>query len=367
MKRSHKLQPDLPIVVNLSRIGERGTGLATYARELLSCLETRFTDFRIVAPPNSCLADAFGHHEVSGVPDWLAITQDVSRLKPLLWLLHSYIAFPKRGIVISPTHHAVPGAHRQIITIHDLRPYFLPDSFLQKFYFRHYLPRALKGVSGVLTVSQATKDLIVKHYGFPSERIHVVNNVVNTQRFLPASRNVERSYLLMVGANWHHKNAQEFLQMHGLWAQRYTAKIVVGNGAYRHYLSQLCRELNLLDKVELIGYVAFDRLLTLYHGAKALIYPSMMEGFGIPPLEAIACEIPIIVSDIPVFREVYEDAAIYVQLGDSESWRYAFSQIEQACETEMRLALGKARLNRFTRENMCASLDIALRAIFSAS
>ena len=352
------------LIINVSRIGERGTGLAAFSRSVIECLINNFVNLCIAAPPDSCLSGDFKNVAVYQVPKWVAMTQHVSRLRPLLWLIYSYFGFPKRGIIISTTHHALPTAKQQIITIHDLRPYFFPDTLLQKIYFRYYLPHVLKKIAGVLTVSQATKDLIVKHYRVSGLKVYVVHNCVDTSRFTPVPLSEKNPYLLMVGANWRHKNAHEFLQMHQFWADQYTVKIIIGNKVYRQYLSDLCAKYHLTDKVQFLSYVREDELVTLYQGASALVYPSLMEGFGIPPLEAIACNTPVIVSDIPVFREIYGNAAIYVQLGNADSWRNAFHELENPVKLAVKMAYGKRKLLDYTGEIMCMQLRQALLDIF---
>ena len=68
--------------------------------------------------------------------------------------------------------------------------------------------------------------------------------------------------------------------------------------------------------IEYIGDVSNNQLINLYSNAKILIFPSFYEGFGLPPLEAMSCKCPVILSDIPVLKELYEDAALYINPHD---------------------------------------------------
>ncbi|EAM3799857.1 glycosyltransferase family 4 protein, partial [Salmonella enterica] len=85
----------------------------------------------------------------------------------------------------------------------------------------------------------------------------------------------------------------------------------------------------LKDKVTFLHEVSFNELKILYSKAYALVYPSIDEGFGIPPIEAMASNTPVIVSDIPVFHEVLTNGALYVNPDDEKSWQSAIKNIEQ--------------------------------------
>ena len=89
-----------------------------------------------------------------------------------------------------------------------------------------------------------------------------------------------------------------------------------------------------------------------------------MEGFGIPPLEAAACGVPVIVSDIPVFRELYGEFPIYVRLKDEQSWREAFDLLQDPRFVERKKALGLSKSKEFTKERMCMELVNAIQGVW---
>ena len=226
------MSPSRKIVINLSRLGRKGTGLAIYSRDVVDCLKASFRDLAIVG--GSEVEYGKDVHKISA-PHWVTMTSSVSRVRPILWLIYSILLFPKKeGRIIGTTHHVIPGARRQVVTVHDLRPYFFPDSILQRLYFRYVLPSLLRRIDGVLTVSETTKELIVAYYGLPSSRVFVVPNCVDTSRFRQGNPGVNdgEPYLLMVGASWRHKNAHEVLAMSRLWSNHYRLKILAGEGKY---------------------------------------------------------------------------------------------------------------------------------------
>jgi glycosyltransferase involved in cell wall biosynthesis len=94
------------------------------------------------------------------------------------------------------------------------------------------------------------------------------------------------------------------------------------------------------------------------------VYPSLMEGFGIPPLEAMACGIPVIVSNIDVFREIYEDVPIFVKPGNNESWSNAFKQLKDSAHLEKKVKMGLLKAREFSEERMGSALFKALATIW---
>ena len=128
-----------PFVLNCSRAGLQG-GLKTFANEIMGSVLAKGYPCRAVVP--------FGYQVPAGVepiftPASLGGSTDISLLRPIKWLAYSQFRFPvsKQQRVLGTTHQVLPGRGRQIVTVHDLRPYFYPDSSVQHFYFRHMLPR----------------------------------------------------------------------------------------------------------------------------------------------------------------------------------------------------------------------------------
>jgi len=354
----------LEFTVNASRVGAAG-GLRTYTLAVLACLKLTYGEVEVASPD--------GFAEVEGVklirlPEQFASSSRVMRLRALIWLGYCAVAFPvPRGRrLFSTTHHVVPFRRGQIVTVHDIRPYYLPDTWIQGFYFRYLLPRSLRSCDGILTVSEASKRELISVYGISAEKIYVVPNAIGMP---PPNRRVaengEAPYLLMVGASWPHKNATELLERHRLWSERYRLKIVAGRGQYVGVLRGLITELGIGDRVELLDSVSEDHLHRLYYGCAALVYPSRIEGFGIPPLEAMAHGRPAIVSDIPVFRELFRDVPLYVRLGDEGSWAEAFKGLAAMGEGDAERRRDGVRLaESFSLQRMRDGLAGALGSIW---
>jgi glycosyltransferase involved in cell wall biosynthesis len=281
-------------------------------------------------------------------------------LRRYLWLRS--LRFSADDLVYSPTHHGLPRQDGQIITVHDLIPLHFPKAYPHAYLFLKFsLPRLMRKCRAIFTVSESSRAEITKTYGYPQERIYVVPNGVNVNRFSPnLSGSMAAPFLLMVSGR-PHKNVLETLTMASCWRDKYRVVVAsCGQGSHRLKLEYLAKNLGLENAIEFKDYVSSDELLNLYRTASALLQPSLMEGFGIPPLEALACGTPVIASDIPAHREVLGDAAFYLKLGNAQSWVDAFTSLTQPALVDACLLSAKKRLKLFTWDNAVKALERAL-------
>lgn len=340
-------------------LGPRPTGLGVYSENCAAGLADRF-ELDLIAgsgtlPRGEVLAKAPGAVAV-GMGKCAAIRRQ-------LWMRSLCIS--PGNLVYSPTHHGLPHQAGQIITVHDLICLRFPAQHLPQYlFFRFGLPRLLKKCRAVFTVSETTRQDIAATYGYPLERIYVVPNGVNTAMFTPNSlAKPADPFLLMVGARYRHKNVDEVLDMAQFWRQNYRLVVISCGGRYRKALEQKASTLGLTDRIEFKDYLSNDELLRLYQGASALLYPSLWEGFGIPPLEALACRTPVIASDIPVHREVLAGAAQFVKLNNHQSWDEAIASLADTSIIRTRLDEGQRLLSKFTWNNAVNTLERALLSV----
>lgn len=347
------------MIVNLSRLGKSGTGMWVYSLKFLKSLnELGELDGIICAKMHKNFFHDF-KCKIIVVPNAISNTSNISKLKPLLWFLYSYYLSLKIKIkykdkmVVSTTHHFLPFHNNQVITIHDLRPYFYPDSRLQKVYFQKVLPKNIFACRHIITVSESVKKSIVEHYKVNQEKISVIYNTIDVKDFeAPNDLNnkINSTTILAVGASWKHKNIHLLLDNYDVWVSKYNLIIVSGNTDYTKKLEERVKNYGIEQQVTFVSSISFSQLKTLYSNAKALIYPSLDEGFGIPPLEAFANYTPVIVSDIPVFREILNDNAFYINPNDKQDWVKAFEYLESLSAHE--LIHLREYANKFSQENM---------------
>jgi glycosyltransferase involved in cell wall biosynthesis len=213
------------------------------------------------------------------------------------------------------------------VTIHDVIPFVHPETHarLTNLLFRRYIPQTLRFVDRLVTVSDASKQDIERFLPIGGHRVSRIYCGIGHQ-FRPQDpgavdralerHGIVRPYLLTVGALQARKNLETLFRAFArLRAEGFQHRLVVvgrkawkAEGAFRQL-----DELGLNDAVTLTGYVADEDLPPLYAGADCFVFPSIYEGFGFPPLEAMACGVPVVVSRTSSLPEVVGEAGILVE------------------------------------------------------
>jgi len=219
----------------------------------------------------------------------------------------------------------------QVVTVHDIIPLLLPSLHphaSELIFFRYFLPRVLRCSSAVIAVSQSTKRDIINFYRLPAEKVHVIYEGYDPQVYhpYPDSQAVTRTYglehYIHYGGNvTPHKNIARLIQAFRLIAPKIPHQLALQgrrDSMYAAELETLVRELDLEDKVVFLDYVPLNHLPYLYSGATVFVTVSLSEGFGLPPLEAMACGTPVVASKTSSLPEVVGDAGILVDPNDTE-------------------------------------------------
>ncbi len=219
---------------------------------------------------------------------------------------------------------------KTVVTVHDLGSEYLPKShqLKQRLYLSFMQKIQLKGASHLIAVSQATKDDLVKKIGINPKKISVIHEGYNRLLFKPVKADmlvnvlkqydlVPGSYFLFAGTVQPRKNLKRLIKAFSLFggAGEPIGKelVIVGSkGWLSDDIYQLPKKLGIEKKVKFLGYAPDKDLPALYGGAIALVFPSLFEGFGLPILEAQACGVPVITSNISSMPEVAGKGAILV-------------------------------------------------------
>jgi glycosyltransferase involved in cell wall biosynthesis len=230
----------------------------------------------------------------------------------------------KFDVLLSPTTHGSFLLKNQVITIHDLLSLRYNNiSLHQRIYFKFLLPMLIRRSRLIITVSETTKKDIIEFFKCPEEKIRVIYNGYDDNRYYFNSAQENRfeekynlkNYLLAVGPTYPHKNFERLLQAYQNLSpytrEKHPLVIAGGKKKYCQHLQQLVKETGLENNVHFLGYVPIDLMQPLYREAVAMIFPSLYEGFGIPLLEAMACGCPVISSNTSSMPEVCADAAHY--------------------------------------------------------
>lgn len=254
----------------------------------------------------------------------------------------------------------------QVVTIHDAEVFAVPEGLNPRFvrWYRFLLPRLARRALRVLTVSQFSKNELGRYLKLPEEKITVIYNGVD-ERFGPQPQqritalkqkyNLPVQYILALASRTPHKNFRRVLEAWSTITSKpelSDTRLVVAGGLTRTLrrdpaLAKLFMQPRIYD----LGYVPDEDLPALYSGAAVLVYPSLYEGFGLPPLEAMACGTPVVVSNVASLPEVVGDAGVYTNPYDVED--IALGIYRTLTDKDLRRELrkkGLARAKLFTWE-----------------
>lgn len=222
---------------------------------------------------------------------------------------------------------SLPASMPRIVTIHDAAPLMLPHTAarLDRLRYRWHLPAQARRASAIIADTAAARTELITHLQLQPERVHVAPLGINLcfhpdvsseqQREVFNRYEITPPYVLYVGGLNPRKNVVWLLAAWASIQSHYPSTTLVLAGAAQWRSSNIAnayQQYRQHARIHLCGYVADADLPALYHGARLLAYPSLHEGFGLPPLEAMACGTPVIASDIPVLHEVLGDAAVLV-------------------------------------------------------
>lgn len=258
---------------------------------------------------------------------------------------------------------------RQVVVVHDASVYAFPDGYKKAFViyykFLFWLLRFKKSIR-IVTDSEFSKKELTSRAGIPSERVSVVycgadhwNDVVPNVSILEKHNLLRRRYLLAVASANPNKNINRLLHAYQQLARCEIALVLVG-GTNRRVFSSDGHSGN--DGVILTGYVSDEELAALYGNAIGFVFPSLYEGFGLPPLEAMIFDCPVISSREASLPEVCGEAALYCDAYDFNDIASAMRRLidDESLRAEL-VSAGKLQVEKFKWQNTAkAILDIAM-------
>ena len=319
-------------------------GSEVYARELLRALAIHGElDYRVLLP--TLAPDAAGGlpHEVA--PEYRASRGTAGRLRAMALAATRPGRLEDRLRGARPVHFPltvpVPRvAAPVVVTLHDVQHRDLSELFSrgERAFRSLAYDRAARRAAAVIVPSQFVRDRAVARLGLDPARVHVVPHGVDHERFRPpADEDAPREpFLLYPAKGWPHKNhARLFDALPLVRRERPELRLVLTGF-----------DGDVPDGVERLGHVPPDELAELYRRASALVFPSRYEGFGQPPLEAMACGCPVAASRAGSLPEVCGDAAVLFDADDPKA--IAAGVLEALDRAEELGGRGPIRAGRFT-------------------
>ena len=290
------------------------------------------------------------------------------------WRAISLLLREKPDLFYSPvTAYPLAGAGRLIVTVHDLAWRQLPADYPldQRLRHRLWMRMAARRADRIVTVSATTRGHLVELEPSVSGRVSVISPGVDDAFFREAPLQdcrrvrerygLEGPYILAVGTFHPRKNlpalVDGFDRFRAGNAGRVQLLLAGGAGDDSDRVRERARSSRHRDDIVLAGYVPREDLPALYSDADLFALPSRQEGFGIPPLEAMACGTPALVADLPIFREVCGDAAFLVEASDPGAIATGIATARRgAVGTTDRIARGRERARRYRWENSALQL-----------
>lgn len=339
------------IFINGRFLLQAPTGVNRFAYELCQALLTAGIAFTIICPKKNI-------HNDYDIKDWNI--KYWSNGPSHIWeqlLFPLFFIFQKNPyLLINFTGIGPILISQKIMTIHDLAFMYTPKWYTKSYrwLYNSLTPWAAKTSKAILTVSEFSKTEIQRLLGIAPSRIHVIYNALPSI-FLQLHRNLyprpqSTPYILAVSSMDPRKNFEKLIEAFFLLKNKKTDLCIIGAQNTIYSFKYVQETTKGEAQIRWLGRLTDQQLAQYYQHAACFIYPSLYEGFGIPPLEAMLFGCPVIVSDIPVFKEVYANAASYANPTDAYDIASKINIALENVDTEL-IEKGYNRVNSFSWEN----------------
>ncbi|NOY54213.1 MAG: glycosyltransferase family 4 protein [Deltaproteobacteria bacterium] len=267
------------------------------------------------------------HHAKTGAPVYSGREVLYKRFHYLPCMFSDSFFLYRNSTRFDVVHRFLPGGFlykvesKVVLTVHDLF-FYKHYSFNRKFRVRNLLGRyfnrkMIEGADALIAVSEFTKKEILATFRVDPGKVHVVYNAVagdapeGNRGTLEEKYGIRNNYILFVGTIEPRKNLLGLVRAYEILAGKHGVDldlVVVGKKGwdFRTTLDYITRS-RYRDRIRLVGYVPSEDLGLFYRHANLFVYPSLMEGFGLPPLEAMACGCPVLISNTSSLPEVADD------------------------------------------------------------
>jgi glycosyltransferase involved in cell wall biosynthesis len=304
-------------------VGERETGNESYAVNLISALAKGWPEdtFQVLTPSIGKLRSVIqlpANAVPTAVwPGWSPFRITLG-IPAAAWL-------NKSDLLHMTTYIGPPFSTRPtVVTVHDLSYLVYPHAFSRRVRttLTTLVPMSIRNAARVIAVSEHTKQDLIRYYGIAPEKVAVTplapgpafRKIPNAAALaLPAG--ITEPFILAVGNLEPRKNLDRLLAAFAVLVRERGFQgqlVLVGKGSGATEILSRARREGLESRVSLTGFVSEPTLVLLYNRAKVFIYPSLYEGFGLPPIEAMACGCPVVASNTSVLPETLGDAAMLV-------------------------------------------------------
>lgn len=240
-----------------------------------------------------------------------------------------------------------------VITLHDIIPYIMPETVGEVYLklFSEQIPDIVSICDGIITVSNFSKEDIIKKFNFPEEKIFVTHLAAEdiykpfdkkiSKKIIQENYHINEDYILYVGGFSPRKNIIGLIEAFSklISKRKNNIKLVIAGKYGKSYIDYKQRSIDLHIENDVIfpGYVSIEHLPFLYCASTIFVYPSFYEGFGLPPIEAMACGVPVVTSNVTSIPEIVKDAALLIDPRNIDDISYCIEKIleDKSLEEEL--------------------------------
>ena len=239
-------------------------------------------------------------------------------------LVNQKLKVTRRTIFHSTYYRSLAGWRgKQIFSVYDLIYEKYPDAFSDARDVIQLKSQAFLRADHLICISNATKADLMHYYNIPEEKVSV-SHLGYGEQFSPVDSScielrIDAPFILYVGGRTNYKGFSDLITAYSQWTLRHDLKLVVVGNEWTKQEVELLSKKGIQHQVQLLGRIDDRQLCDLYNQARAFVYPSHFEGFGLPLLEAMACACPVVASSIPSTREVAGDIPFYFEVANPES------------------------------------------------
>ncbi len=354
----------MEIIINATNIGYKLDGIGVYTLNLLIELSKLNTGINFIVFLNR---NCEQHIRGLKFPEnfsirWLThlVSPDYGFRGHFFRLLYSTLfslKYRKSMLFNTSQLEAMFFRTKQIICIQNIIPLlFKKDHKKQFFFYRYILKHALNSAKHIITTSNHTKELVLSFYKLPNDKLHVIHLGIQDIYIKEAETcNREReNFILYAGRIAPTKNVAGILKAFELIKDKIDHKMIIA-GSGKENIKEKSYIDN--DRVLFKGYISNNEMLRLYRKASLFVFPSFYEGFGLPPLEAMACGCPVITSKLSSLPEVCGDAALYANPYDVYDIKKKIEDLLSNSQLRDKLSkAGQERAKLFSMENYTKQL-----------
>lgn len=313
----------------------RGTGIGTYTYQLINCLNRidNINKYLLFMPENCkydmALKENFHLNNITEGNEsnfWDEVNIPNILKDKNIELYH----VPQNGVGLPADKKC-----RFVITLHDVIPYKMPETVSDRYLkiFSDHIPKIISECDGIITVSNYSKKDIIETFNFPENKVYVTH-LASEDIYRPLDKRVSRyiaekyysiqgDFILYVGGFSPRKNIVGLIESFSklLCSYKKDVKLVVVGKKGKSYeiYKKRAEELHISDKVLFPGFVSIEHLPYIYNASQLFVYPSFYEGFGLPPIEAMSCGVPVIASNVTSVPEVVGDGGLLIDPKDIDN------------------------------------------------